>query len=156
MRLAAGRRLGDTAQHRRQKKARNARANGRFGQVFACPARLLLCQPVLIALTQLIACQFAGEVIARALSLPLPGPVLGLLLMLAVLTARRGPGEELRSTSNALLRHLSLLFVPAGAGVVTELGPLAANWAPVGAAILVSTALGLAVAGWVMQRLTRG
>lgn len=107
------------------------------------------------ALTQLVGCQFAGEVAARALSLPLPGPVLGLLLLLGLLAARGGPGEELRATSGTLLRHLSLLFVPAGVGVMTQLGPLAANWLPIAASILVSTALGLAVTAWVMQRLAR-
>ena len=106
-------------------------------------------------LTTLILCQFVGEVIARALGLPLPGPVLGLLLLLALLTLRGGPDEAMRSTSTGLLRHLSLLFVPAGVGVVTQLDVLAQDWLAVAAAILVSTALGLVVTGAVMQRLSR-
>lgn len=108
------------------------------------------------ALTTLIACQFAGEVAARALSLPLPGPVLGLLLLLAILAARGGPDEALRGVSGTLLRHLSLLFVPAGVGVMTQLGVLGDNWLPVAASLLISTALGLAVTGWVMRRLSAG
>ena len=55
-----------------------------------------------------------------------------------------------------LLRHLSLLFVPAGVGIVTQLDALARDWKAIVAAILVSTVLGLAVTGWVMQRLSRG
>jgi holin-like protein len=106
------------------------------------------------ALTTLIACQFAGEVAARALALPLPGPVLGLLLLLAILAARGGPDEALRGASNTLLRNLSLLFVPAGAGVMTQLGVLGENWLPVAASLLISTALGLGVTGWVMHRLS--
>lgn len=110
---------------------------------------------MLRALTTLIACQLAGEVIARAMALPLPGPVLGLMLLLGLLLARGGPDVELREASGGLLRHLSLLFVPAGVGVVTQLDALAQDWAAIAVAIVVSTALGLAVTGLVMQRLSR-
>lgn len=106
-------------------------------------------------LTTLILCQFVGEVIARALGLPLPGPVLGLLLLLGLLLVRGGPDDAMRATSNGLLRHLSLLFVPAGVGVVTQLDALAQDWLAIAVAIVVSTALGLAVTGLVMQRLSR-
>ena len=108
---------------------------------------------MLRALTVLIACQFAGEVIARAIGLPLPGPVIGLVLLLIVLIVRGGPDDGLRDTGNGLLRHLSLLFVPAGVGVVTQLDALRENWLPILVSVLFSTALGLAVTGWIMQRL---
>lgn len=111
---------------------------------------------MLRALTILVLCQFAGEVVARGLGIPLPGPVLGLVLLLVILTVRGTPGEELRTTSNGLLRYLSLLFVPAGVGIVTQLDALARDWAAILVAILVSTVLGLAVTGWMMQRLSRG
>ena len=110
---------------------------------------------MLRALTTLIACQLAGEVIARAMALPLPGPVLGLVLLLGLLLVRGGPDAEMRDASGGLLRHLSLLFVPAGVGVVTQLDALAQDWAAIAVAIVVSTALGLAVTGLVMQRLSR-
>ena len=108
---------------------------------------------MLRALTVLVLCQFIGEVVARAVGLPLPGPVVGLILLLVILMLRKGPDEALRDTSNGLLRHLSLLFVPAGVGIVTQLDALARDWLPILVAILVSTALGLAVTGWLMQRL---
>ena len=108
---------------------------------------------MLRALTALVLCQFCGEVIARGLGIPLPGPVVGLVLLLLVLIVRRGPDEALRDTSNGLLRHLSLLFVPAGVGIVTQLDALQRNWLPIVASILVSTALALIVTGWIMQRL---
>ncbi len=111
---------------------------------------------MLRSLTVLILCQFAGEIVARALGLPLPGPVLGLVLLLVILIARGGPDAELRDTSNGLLRYLSLLFVPAGVGIVTQLDALARDWVAILASILVSTALSMLVTGWVMQRLSRG
>jgi holin-like protein len=112
---------------------------------------------MLNALTLLVSCQFIGEIVARGAGLPIPGPVLGLLLLLAGLVLRDrmgkgGPGEALMATANGLLTNLGLLFVPAGVGVVTQLGVLGRNFVPVAVAILVSTLIGLVVAGWVMQR----
>ncbi len=98
-------------------------------------------------------CQFVGELIARGLGLPLPGAVVGLALLLVILIARSGPDPALRDTSNGLLRHLSLLFVPAGVGIVTELDALERNWFAILVSIVVSTAATLAVTGWMMQRL---
>lgn len=110
---------------------------------------------MLRALTILILCQFAGEVIGRATGVSVPGPVLGLLLLLGIFAARGGPDEQMRSTTNGLLRHLSLLFVPAGVGIITQLDALGRDWLAIGVAILVSTALGLGVTGLVMQRLVK-
>ncbi len=111
---------------------------------------------MLNALTLLILCQFVGEVIARATSLPLPGPVIGLVLLLTMLALRnRAPDPDLTTTSNWLLRHFGLLFVPAGVGVITQLDVLGDNAVALLVAIPVSTLLGLLVTGWVMQRLSR-
>jgi len=112
---------------------------------------------MLNALTLIICCQFVGEIVARGAGLPIPGPVVGLVLLLAGLIARArmghgGPGEALATTANGLLGNLGLLFVPAGVGVVTQLGVLGRNFLPVAAAIVVSTFIGLTVSGWIMQR----
>jgi holin-like protein len=109
---------------------------------------------MLPALTLLIVCQFLGELVTRAAALPLPGPVVGLVLLLVLLIVRGGPSEDLKTTSSNLLRHLLLLFVPAGAGVVTQLDVLGHNILPAAIAIVISTALGLGVTAWVMQRLS--
>ena len=110
---------------------------------------------MLNALTILVVCQFVGEVAARFLGLPLPGPVIGLLLMLALLIWRGGPNAEQEAVGNWLLRHFGLLFVPAGVGVITQLDALRDNWLPLLIAIPLSTLLGMAVTAWVMQRLDR-
>jgi holin-like protein len=110
---------------------------------------------MLPALTLLIVCQFVGEVITRASDLPLPGPVMGLVLLLVLLVLRGGPDEGMKTTASGLLRHLLLLFVPAGAGVVTQLDVLGRNLLPAIVAIVVSTGLGLGVTAGVMQLLTR-
>ena len=109
-------------------------------------------------MTLLVVCQFAGELAANVGGIPIPGPVLGMLLLLAGLVwreryARRGPDPELKAVANGLLGNLSLLFVPAGVGVMAQLDVLAKSWLPLTVAIVVSTFLGLVVTGWVMQRL---
>lgn len=75
---------------------------------------------MLPALTLLLVCQLLGEIVIRALSLPVPGPVLGMFFLFLFLLLRDGPSTELRTTAQALLQHLSLLFVPAGTGVVLD------------------------------------
>ncbi|MBV8047351.1 MAG: CidA/LrgA family protein [Paludibacterium sp.] len=73
---------------------------------------------MLNALIWLLGCQLAGEAVARVLSLPVPGPVLGMLLLFLILCARRSIPDDLRATVPGLLRHLSMLFIPAGVGVM--------------------------------------
>ena len=110
---------------------------------------------MLPSLTLLIVCQFAGELITRTAGLPLPGPVVGLVLLLVLLIVRGGPDEGMKTTASGLLRHLLLLFVPAGAGIVTQLDVLGQNLLPALVAILISTALGVGVTAWVMPLLTQ-
>jgi holin-like protein len=108
------------------------------------------------AIMSLLLCQLAGTVVQQALGLPIPGPVMGLVLLLALLVWRGGPDEALHGTANGFLKYLGLLFVPAGVGVVTELQELRANALAIIIAIPVSTILGLAVTGVLMQALSRG
>ena len=94
---------------------------------------------MLPALTQLLIFQLAGEVLARGLGLPVPGPVLGMLLLFVALLVRGGPGDSLQGTSQTLLQHLSLLFVPAGTGIMVHLHRVADEWLPLLLALLLST-----------------
>jgi holin-like protein len=107
---------------------------------------------MILSLTLLLLCQLAGEILARTFALPVPGPVVGMALLLGVLVLRdRRPGGlpapltdgTLERTGKGLLAHLSLLFVPAGAGVIGRLDVLAAHGLALAAALLVSTSLAL-------------
>lgn len=103
--------------------------------------------------TVLLACQLAGEIAARALNLPVPGPVLGFVLLVAGLAVAhrrrtRAAAFEERAVvraADATLGNLSLLFVPAGVGVVDQLGVLRSEALPIGGALLASTVLTLLV-----------
>ncbi len=105
-------------------------------------------------LALLLLFQVAGEGIVHALGLPLPGPVAGLVLMLAGLAW--GPVREpVAAAADVLLAHLSLLFVPVGVGVVTHLDLVARHGVALLATIVVSTWFGMAVTGLVLKRLLR-
>ena len=108
---------------------------------------------MIAALTQLLVFQLLGEIVARWLALPVPGPVLGMLFMFLALGLRGGPDDGLRSTSNNLLQHLSLLFVPAGAGIMVHLHRVADEWLPLLLSLLISTAATLVVTALVMKLL---
>jgi holin-like protein len=107
------------------------------------------------ALTLLLVYQLAGEVIVLALDLPVPGPVIGMLLLFLTLLLRGGAGAPLRDTANGLLSHLSLLFVPAGVGVMVHLSRLGDEWLAIAAALVGSTVITIAVTALVMRALMR-
>jgi holin-like protein len=100
----------------------------------------------------LLLCQTAGELLARATGLPLPGPVLGLLGLLALLAwaPLRAP---VAAAAGPLMTHLSLLFVPVGVGVVVHLSLLAEHGAGIALALVGSTVVGLAVTALVLRAL---
>ena len=106
---------------------------------------------MLSAITQLLLFQLAGELLARGLELPVPGPVLGMVLLFAMLVLRGGVDGELQHTAQSLLQHLSLLFVPAGAGIMLHLHRVAEEWLPLTLSLLVSTFVTLAVTALVMR-----
>jgi len=107
---------------------------------------------ILHALALLLAFQLIGEAATFALALPVPGPVLGMTLLLVVLALRRGLLARMRPTTSTLLTHLSLLFVPAGVGVMVHGARLAAEGL---AAIVVSTVLALAATALTVRALLR-
>jgi holin-like protein len=100
----------------------------------------------------LIAFQLVGEVLARGLNLPAPGPVIGLAaLVVALSLARRWrpfdeealAASDLGQAARGLLAALPLLFVPAGVGVVQYLGLLRDQGLALAAALVVSTVVTL-------------
>jgi putative effector of murein hydrolase LrgA (UPF0299 family) len=107
---------------------------------------------MIISLTVILLCQLLGEVVARGLGWPLPGPVLGMMFLLVFLSLRdrivlRVPelGKTLDSTGKGLLAHLSLLFIPASVGVVQRLDVLAEHGLGLAVALVASTFVTLVV-----------
>jgi holin-like protein len=101
-------------------------------------------------LAWLLACQSAGELLSRALPFGLPGPVLGMLLLMLLLAwpPVRGP---VGAIADVLLAHLSLLFVPVGVGVMTHLGLISQYGARLAVALVLSTWIGMAATALVLR-----
>lgn len=108
-------------------------------------------------LTLIFGCQLAGELVAVATGWPIPGPVIGMVLLLVGLALRGRIPAELGGVSDSLIRNLSLLFVPAGVGVMQHARLIGHELVPISVALVVSTVLTIAVTGLFMAWLdTRG
>lgn len=102
----------------------------------------------------LLLLQSLGELLSRGLSLPFPGPVIGMLLLLLAL---RWPlvRQPVAACADFLLSHLSLLFVPVGVGVMTHLSIVSQYGGRMLAVLVLSTLIGLAVTALLLNRLWR-
>lgn len=127
-------------------------------------------------MTLLLVLQLIGEALSAGLDLVLPGPVIGMILLFALLLIRdrfakktgRGGGESdpdpstagalppaMERVTGGLLGNLSLLFVPAGVGVIVHIDLLRDAWVPLLGALLVSTLAAIAVTALIVDRLLK-
>ncbi|SMC15988.1 holin-like protein [Andreprevotia lacus DSM 23236] len=110
---------------------------------------------MLYGITLLIVFQLLGELLSQLLHLPLPGPVLGMLLLAAWCMLRRGVDERVAKVAQALLGYLGLLFVPAGVGIIALDPQVRAQGWPMLAVLVLSTLITLAVTALLLKWLLR-
>ena len=106
-------------------------------------------------LTLILACQLIGEFGVNALQLPFPGPVAGMVLLFTYLSIKGGIPAKLEEVATGLLNNLSLLFIPAGVGVMVHFELLGSDAIPLSIALIVSTVLTIAVTALVMSYLNK-
>jgi len=106
-------------------------------------------------LTFILACQLLGEFVVTSADIPFPGPVVGMVLLFAFLAIKGGVPEKLGRVTDTLLSNLSLLFVPAGVGVMLHFELLGADAVPLSIALLLSTLATIAVTACAMVLLNR-
>jgi holin-like protein len=109
---------------------------------------------LLQAFAVLLVFQCLGEGLVFLFGWPVPGPVTGMLLLLAALVAYPRLQDVVESGATELLRHLSLLFVPAGVGIVVAASSGSGQWLAIAASVVSSTLVTLAVTALVLQGLT--
>ncbi len=102
-------------------------------------------------LVQIFIWQGLGELISRFLLPNIPGPVIGLILLVAYLVIKGEVDDSLAMVADTFRQHLGLLFVPASVGVILFLPDLKAHALAVTIALLVSVALAIAVTGLVLR-----
>jgi holin-like protein len=110
---------------------------------------------LLIHLTLIFGCQLAGEALTRAFQTPLPGPVIGMVLLFCYCVFRKKVPEDLASVGDMLLKNLSLLFVPAGVGVMVYGALFAREAVAIAAALIGSAVITIGVTALLMQRLNK-
>lgn len=110
---------------------------------------------MLKAFVLLVLVQFGEEAGARLLALPVPGPMLGLALLALSAAAWPPLFRGVEGTADLMLRHLSLLFVPAGVGVLQHGGLLRREWLPLLGVLVLGTAVTLVVTALVFVAASR-
>lgn len=110
---------------------------------------------VVLGIALLLGYQLFGEIVVQMLGLPFPGPVVGMLALFLTLIVRGGWEGSFEATSLGLLRHLSLLFVPAGVGVMVHIQRIGGEWVAIVVALVVSTLLSLGATALLMQVFSR-
>jgi holin-like protein len=106
-------------------------------------------------LTLILACQLLGELAVTSANVPFPGPVAGMVLLFLFLLIKGEIPEALSNVSGALLTNLSLMFVPAGVGVMVHFKLLGSDALPLSLALIFSTLLTIVITAMVMLILNR-
>jgi putative effector of murein hydrolase LrgA (UPF0299 family) len=106
-------------------------------------------------LVQILLFQSIGELVSKMLLPTLPGPVIGLVLLVAWLVLRKGINAELAMVADGFSQYLGLLFVPAAVGVVLFLPQLKANAAAILLALVGSVILTIGSSAVVARLLSK-
>ena len=104
----------------------------------------------------LIGLLLIGDTLSEAFSLPVPGSVIGMVMLFAGLIIMKNVPDDIGKVSDGLIAHIGLLFVPAGAGISLYLGMIAENWLVIVLASLGSTVLTLIYTALVFKLLSKG
>lgn len=111
---------------------------------------------MLKGLTLLLVFQLIGEILVYWAGLPLPGPVLGMTLLFILLLIKPDLlDDSLNQAARTLIRYLTLLFLPAGIGIMMHWSRLQSQGIALIGAVVISTLLGLIVSGWVLSKLIK-
>ena len=96
-----------------------------------------------------------GEFISQVLSLPIPGNILGMIILLVLLWTKVVKLEQIETISNFLLDHLAFFFIPAGVGLMTSVGIIKDSWLKLIIVCILTTIIIIASTGLIVQYITR-
>ena len=96
-----------------------------------------------------------GEFISQVLSLPIPGNILGMIILLVLLWTKVVKLDQIETISNFLLDHLAFFFIPAGVGLMTSVGIIKDSWLKLIVVCIVTTIIIIASTGLIVQYITR-
>lgn len=110
---------------------------------------------MLKAILLLLVCQLAGEFVSQYFAIPIPGPVVGMALLLVIIHTAPAMRDIVQDTAGIILRNLSLLFVPAGVGVMLHVATVREQWLAILISLVAGTIMTLAVTGLTIKLATR-
>jgi holin-like protein len=104
----------------------------------------------------ILAICFIGEVLNKLLNIPIPGNVIGMIILLISLLTGLIRLEAIEDVAEFLLKHLAFFFVPAGVGIISSMDIIKANLFPMLVVILLSAIVVMVVTGITVQILKGG
>ncbi len=110
---------------------------------------------MLASFTVIVLFEVAGDLLQSWLQLPIPGPVIGMALLLAALIGRGRLPDGLDRAASGLLPYLPMMFVPAGVGVMAHFELIRAEWRSIAIALVASSILAIVVTAAVMRGVER-
>jgi len=99
--------------------------------------------------------QFLGECISKLFELLVPGPVIGMVLLLIFLMIKKSSFPSLDSAVFLHLRYLPLLFIPAAMGIITQIDVITREFWAILISLVVGTLVALVFASKFMDYLTQ-
>jgi len=112
------------------------------------PTVLSLCWRYVRAFVIIYLCLYAGNALSLLLPITIPGSILGMLTLFALLATQILPVEWVKPGCHLLIRYMALLFVPISVGIINYTDVLSAQFGPIVVSIVVSTFLVLTIVGW--------
>jgi holin-like protein len=107
------------------------------------------------SLSIIFGCLCLGELVSGLLRLPIPGNVIGMLLLTGALAGRLVRVADVKPAADVLVKNLAFLFVPPGVGLLSYVDLLQKEFAAIIAAFAISTFLVLALVGHAQQKLEK-
>ncbi|MBP2850595.1 MULTISPECIES: CidA/LrgA family protein [Dickeya] len=116
---------------------------------------ITLCWQYLRAFALIYLCLFIGNAISALLPITIPGSILGMLVLFALLASQILPSRWVKPGCQLLIRYMALLFVPIGVGVMNYYGVVRDQFGPIVVSCLVSTFVVMTVVGYTTQMMHR-
>ena len=116
---------------------------------------LIFCWRYLRAFAFIYLCLFAGNAISALLPLTIPGSIIGMLLLFALLSSQVLPAQWVKPGCHVLIRYMAMLFVPIGVGVMNYYDLLSQQFGPIVVSCVISTLVVMLVVGFCTQLMQR-
>ena len=100
----------------------------------------------------ILAVTFIGEVLKLCIPLPIPASIYGLVIMLGLMMTKIVPVKSVKDAGSFLIEIMSLMFIPAGVGLMISWNEISDIWLPLVLIIIITTVVVMVVTGRVTQR----